>query len=106
MDKQKLPQLTRRRRETLELLLSGLSEKEVGIRLGITQNTVHSHVFQVYRHYGVSSRGELLARFLNAILRAKLKSAPRRRRGERPGKGGEKSRLTDHWISTCQRTIS
>lgn len=56
--------LTARRRQTLELLLRGRSEKEIAAELGLSPHTVHEHVGRLYRHFGVRSRAELLARFV------------------------------------------
>lgn len=55
------PGLTRRQRQTLELLLHGASEKEAARRLGLSVNTLHRHVTDLHRRLKVSSRGELLA---------------------------------------------
>jgi DNA-binding CsgD family transcriptional regulator len=51
-------------RQTLGRLLEGDSEKQVALRLGISRATVHEYVTGLYRHFGVSSRGELLAFFI------------------------------------------
>jgi DNA-binding CsgD family transcriptional regulator len=53
-----------RLRQTLESLLDGDSEKQTARRLGLSTNTVHEYVTSLYRHFGVSSRAELLAHFL------------------------------------------
>jgi DNA-binding CsgD family transcriptional regulator len=53
-----------RMRQTLQHLLTGDSEKQIASKLAISQHTVHVYVKRLYRHYGVSSRGELLARFV------------------------------------------
>lgn len=45
-----------------ELMLVGLPEKAIAHRLGRSAHTIHSHVKRVYRHYGVCSRPQLLAR--------------------------------------------
>lgn len=58
------PQLPRRLRETLACLLEGDSEKQVAAKLGLSPHTVHIHVKRLYRHFEVSSRGELLAKCL------------------------------------------
>ena len=58
------PELPRRLRETLECLLLGDSEKQVAAKLGLSPHTVHIHVKRLYRHFDVSSRGELLAKCL------------------------------------------
>ncbi len=56
--------LTPRLREVLDCLLDGDSEKQAATRLGLATTTVHTHVKRLYRHFGVSSRAELLAYFL------------------------------------------
>jgi DNA-binding CsgD family transcriptional regulator len=53
-----------RMRQTLRHLLTGDSEKQIASKLEISQHTVHVYVKRLYRYYGVSSRGELLARFV------------------------------------------
>jgi len=52
----------RREREVLRMLSSGLSEREIGLELYVSFNTVHSHVKSVYRKLGVSSRADAVAR--------------------------------------------
>ena len=59
-----LGQLTPRVRQALQCLLEGDSEKLVAYRLGISRPTAHQYVTKIYRHFGVSSRGGLLALFL------------------------------------------
>jgi len=54
--------LSPRMRQTLDLLASGKSEKQVATHLGISRHTVHDHVKQLHRRTGASSLGELLAR--------------------------------------------
>ncbi|HEX8325409.1 MAG TPA: LuxR C-terminal-related transcriptional regulator [Tepidisphaeraceae bacterium] len=49
----------------LELMLMGLPEKTIARRLGRSAHTVHSHIKRVYRHYRVSSRPELMARYFD-----------------------------------------
>lgn len=48
--------------QTLAALQAGCSEKEVGVRLGISPHTVHNYVKALHQRFGVSSRGELLAK--------------------------------------------
>lgn len=47
---------TSRGREILELLARGLSAREVGERLGISERTVNTHVGHIYRRLGVRNR--------------------------------------------------
>jgi DNA-binding CsgD family transcriptional regulator len=56
--------LAPRARETLEHLLAGLSEKQIASKLRLSPNTVHHYVKSIHRHFGVSSRSELLARWV------------------------------------------
>jgi DNA-binding NarL/FixJ family response regulator len=59
-----VPGLSPRHSQTLERLLAGDSEKQIAARLRVSRNTVHVYVTALYRHFNVSSRGELLARFV------------------------------------------
>ncbi len=68
------PHLTSRELQVLECLLTGESEKEVAFRLAISPQTVHAHVKSLYRGYGVTSRPQLMARFLDDAIRG-LKAA-------------------------------
>jgi len=56
--------LTSRQRQTLDLLLDGLSEKQVANTLGLSKATIHDYIVQLHRHFVVSSRGELLSYFI------------------------------------------
>ena len=60
--------LSTREREVLARLLAGDSEKQVAARLEISPHTVHGHVKLLYRHFHVSSRAELLSRFINQAV--------------------------------------
>ena len=53
-----------RLRQTLKHLVHGDSEKQVAYRLGLSQHTIHVYVKQLYKRLNVSSRGELLAKFV------------------------------------------
>jgi len=55
-----------RMRQTLEGLLAGDSEKQVAAKLGLSRHTVHVYVKQLYKHYEVSSRAELLAQWVRS----------------------------------------
>jgi DNA-binding CsgD family transcriptional regulator len=57
-------ELPPRWRQALDCLLDGDSEKQAALRLGISPLTLHEYVQGLHRHFGVSSRGELLAFFL------------------------------------------
>jgi DNA-binding CsgD family transcriptional regulator len=53
--------LSPRLAETLRRLARGQSEKEIAWDLGISPHTVHEYAKALHRHFGVRSRGELLA---------------------------------------------
>jgi DNA-binding CsgD family transcriptional regulator len=61
--------LSRRLGQTLACLLDGDSEKQVAARLGLSQATIHQYVTALYRHFGVRSRGQLLAHVMKRIDR-------------------------------------
>lgn len=56
--------LSRRLRETLNLLLEGKSEKEAAAAMKLSAGTVHDYVTALYQHFQVASRSELLAYFI------------------------------------------
>jgi DNA-binding CsgD family transcriptional regulator len=56
--------LAPRHRETLELLISGCTERQIAQGLEISRHTVHVYVKALFAHFGVSSRGELSAGIL------------------------------------------
>lgn len=58
------PPLSRRQRQTLELLLTGNAEKQIAAQLSISRHTVHVYVKSLYKRFGVNSRPELLAKWV------------------------------------------
>src|SRR5689334_12367530 len=55
------PVLTPREREILALLADGLGNKQIAARLGISTNTVKTHLELLFDKIGVSSRAEAVA---------------------------------------------
>lgn len=53
-----------RARQALACMLEGDSDKQVAARLGLKPSTVNDYAKAIYRHFGVESRPELLARWL------------------------------------------
>ena len=51
-------------RRVLKCLLEGDSDKQVATRMRISRHTVNEHVDRIFRHFGVQSRPELLARWV------------------------------------------
>jgi len=64
--------LPRRQREILELLASGLSNKEICRRLSISENTVKTHLATLFDTLGVRSRREIFARYHHAFGGAEI----------------------------------
>ncbi|MEM6553185.1 MAG: helix-turn-helix transcriptional regulator [Planctomycetota bacterium] len=59
-----LSTLSPRENEVLDRLLDGLAPKEIAYALGLSTHTVYSHTKALHRKLEVSSRAELLARFI------------------------------------------
>ena len=57
-DRPKTTGLTDRQREVLDLLVAGLSNKEIAARLGISPKTVMHHTTAIYQVLGVRGRAE------------------------------------------------
>ena len=53
--------LTDRQRQIWELISQGLGNKEIAVRLGISENTVERHVTCIYQRLGVRNRVEASA---------------------------------------------
>lgn len=56
--------LTPRGRTVLRLLLEGMTEKQIAHHLRLSRHTVHDYVKAIYRHFSVTSRTDLLRRFM------------------------------------------
>lgn len=52
--------LTFRQQEIVNAIVDGLSYKMVGDRLGISLDTVRTHIMQIYRALNIHSKGELI----------------------------------------------
>lgn len=50
-------------RDVVELLLQGLSNKEIAYKLQIKDTTVKCHLYRVYQKLNVKSDRELIAKF-------------------------------------------
>ena len=53
-----------RTRQVLRCLLEGDADKQIATRLGLSRHTVNEYAKVVFRHFGVRSRAELLARWV------------------------------------------
>ncbi|MCP3905396.1 MAG: helix-turn-helix transcriptional regulator [Planctomycetes bacterium] len=68
-------ELTARQREVLLHLLYGSCEKEIAGALSRSVHTVHTYIKQIYGAFNVSSRGELLAMFIDDAVRSAVAKA-------------------------------
>ena len=68
--------LSPRLRQTLACLLDGDSEKQVADRLGLSHDTTHQYVKELYRQFGVGSRAQLMAYVLKRIGRGQWRQSP------------------------------
>ena len=55
--------MTEAERRVLELLVRGLSNREIATELHVSVNTIQTHLAHAYEKLGVQSRSQLLARF-------------------------------------------
>jgi len=55
--------LTKREKEILQLLIDGLSYKEIAATCFISIDTINSHIRKIYSKLDVHSRSEIAARF-------------------------------------------
>jgi DNA-binding CsgD family transcriptional regulator len=60
------PALTSRQRQVLELLAAGHTNGQIARRLGVSEGTVRTHLENMYRRLGVTSRTAAVARALGA----------------------------------------
>lgn len=77
------PRLT----QTLAALLDGMSEKQIALKLELSQHTVHNYVKALHQRFEVCSRGELLAKAgkIRATFLPRLSLQPR----EKTDSGGK-----------------
>ena len=57
---QKTGNLTKRELEVFELLLQGVSNKEIAVSLEICQKTIEEHLTSIYSKIGVRSRSQAI----------------------------------------------
>jgi RNA polymerase sigma factor (sigma-70 family) len=59
-----LSELSEREQQVLDLLAQGLIYKEIGEKLGISYETVHTYIRRIYEKLQVRTRTEAVAKFL------------------------------------------
>ena len=60
---------TSRERQTIRLLLQGMTNKQIAHSLGIAEDTVKKHLHHVYKKLGVPRRALLMIEHGGALLR-------------------------------------
>ena len=58
-------ELTQREREIAELVLKGVTSRAIGEELGISENTINSHVRNLAGKFGVANRRQLLQLYVD-----------------------------------------
>ena len=80
--------LTGQERQVLQLVLRGLSDRQIATTLVVSEHTVGSHIAHAYAKLNVHSRGELLRRvFQEAAWPALEETLPMVRHEQRPDAG-------------------
>lgn len=54
--------MSNREREVYDLVVQGITNKEIGVLLGITEKTVKANVTAIFKKNGVTSRPELIVK--------------------------------------------
>lgn len=57
--------LTNRQREIIELIIDGYSNKEISNTLHITEGTVKTHIYNIFKKTDISSRNQLLKKIIH-----------------------------------------
>lgn len=58
-----LSQLTRRERQILEGLLQGKTNEDIAYQLKISENTIRTHISNIYKKIGVKNKSEIFLKF-------------------------------------------
>ncbi|MYW21337.1 DNA-binding response regulator [Streptomyces sp. SID486] len=61
--------LTDRESDVYQLLVTGMSNRQIGRRLGIAERTVKNNLHSIYRKLGVSGRAETIAQHFSTPVR-------------------------------------
>jgi DNA-binding NarL/FixJ family response regulator len=56
-----MPGLSSREREVLQLVATGLTNREIAARLVLSDRTVENHVFRLYQKLGARGRADAIA---------------------------------------------
>jgi len=54
-----IPLLSRREEQVVSMVVEGLTNQEIAVKLGVSAHTVKNHLFRIYEKLGISNRIEL-----------------------------------------------
>jgi DNA-binding NarL/FixJ family response regulator len=74
MDNQSAAKLSKREKDVVRCVAEGLTNREIGRRLGLTEHTVKNYLFRIFDKLGVSTRVELV---VSALATTPSEPAPR-----------------------------
>lgn len=57
--------LTNRQKEIIELIIAGHSNKEISSKLNITEGTVKTHIYNIFKKTDVSNRNQIIKRIMD-----------------------------------------
>jgi two-component system, NarL family, nitrate/nitrite response regulator NarL len=69
--------LSKREQDVVRCLAQGFSNREIAVKLGLTEHTVKNYLFRIFEKLGVSSRVEVVLyafRFRNELIGARVSS--------------------------------
>lgn len=70
--------LTAQERKITELICEGLSNKEIALRLSLSEKTIKSHLYRIFKKTGVKNRNQLIKLYLSIFPKPQEASAPKK----------------------------
>lgn len=71
--------LSAREQQVVRFVAEGLSNREIAVRLHLSEHTVKNYIFHIFNKLGISNRVELVLYAANQRLPSKLKAEPLKR---------------------------
>lgn len=89
--------LTPRTRQVLRCLLEGDGDKQVAARLGLSRHTVNTYIRHIFAHFNVTSRPELMARWIRRGWGLSSGKNDIKRRGPSPANSYRRGWVESSW---------
>lgn len=70
--------LTAQERRITELICEGLSNREIALRLSLSEKTVKSHLYRIFKKTGAKNRNQLIKLYLSIFPKPQEASVPRK----------------------------